>query len=295
MKMYNIYIKIFLYIFIFAVAWGYIASYKMLHPPRFKPLTTPENYGLKFSELKLRTQDEVSISAWLIPSDKNKATIIVCHGYATGKADLLDVAKLLKEGGFNVLMIDFRAHAGSGGRVCSFGKKEIYDVKAAVDFIKSHHRLSKKPIGIFGLSMGGSIAYLSAARYNDIKAVISDGCYVYLDKTAKRYYKEASILPIPGFSNLLVWFSRIHPRLNLKTLSPINYIDKISPRPVFIIHGADDLLTPVSEVKEFYKHARHPKKIWINEEAQHAGIFFHSPELYQEKLVTFYEEALKID
>jgi len=296
MKIDNVYlfllVKIVIYVIIIIAAWGGLTAYRMLYPQRLKSQVTPENHGMDFSAHKLRTSDGISISSWLIPSSKNKATVIVCHGYGTNKADVLEIARILHGGGFNVVMFDFRGHGESGGIGCNFGKTETRDVKAVIDFIKVQPKLKNRAIGILGISMGGSIAYLSGAKFKDIKAVVGDSSYVYLRRAARQYYALNSMLPLCKFSCIPLIVARIKLRTRLRNLSPITHIDKISPRPVLIIHGSGDLITPPDEVKQLYKKAKQPKQLWIEEDAQHVSVCFHSPEEYERRVIKFFNAAL---
>ncbi|GIV94209.1 MAG: hypothetical protein KatS3mg056_2918 [Chloroflexus sp.] len=43
---------------------------------------------------------------------------------------------------------------------------------------------------------------------------------------------------------------------------PIDAIGQIAPRPVFLIHGVDDSLVPVSHVRRLYAAAREPRLVW---------------------------------
>ncbi|MEM3587749.1 MAG: alpha/beta hydrolase, partial [Candidatus Jordarchaeaceae archaeon] len=58
-------------------------------------------------------------------------------------------------------------------------------------------------------------------------------------------------------------------RIDLQELSPVKWAEKISPRPVLIIHGAQDDLIPVKSAYELYEKAKEPKKILIFENTDH--------------------------
>jgi len=56
---------------------------------------------------------------------------------------------------------------------------------------------------------------------------------------------------------------------NFKTVSPINYIDKISPRPLLLIHGDKDETVPVEHAGRLYDRAAAPKEMTIISGAGH--------------------------
>lgn len=55
--------------------------------------------------------------------------------------------------------------------------------------------------------------------------------------------------------------SRIH--------NPMNEISKISPCPMLIIHGTDDMVIPLAGVKRLYELAGEPKDLVVVEGADH--------------------------
>jgi len=50
---------------------------------------------------------------------------------------------------------------------------------------------------------------------------------------------------------------------------PIEWIHKISPRPLLIIHGESDQTVPLSHARELYRKAKEPKEISIIPGAEH--------------------------
>ena len=55
----------------------------------------------------------------------------------------------------------------------------------------------------------------------------------------------------------------------LNRISPIEQIEKISPRPILIVHGTQDDVVDLSSACALYERAREPKEILIVEGAGH--------------------------
>ena len=53
------------------------------------------------------------------------------------------------------------------------------------------------------------------------------------------------------------------------TVSPIRWIDKISPRPLLLIHGDKDDVVPVTDVYQLYERAKQPKEMVVISGAGH--------------------------
>ncbi|MFB0535557.1 MAG: hypothetical protein ACETWR_11305, partial [Anaerolineae bacterium] len=71
---------------------------------RRSPMTsTPAERGLSFEPVTFTSTDGLRLAGWYIPS-RNGATIILCHGLGTNRADMLPQAVLLAEHGYGSLL-----------------------------------------------------------------------------------------------------------------------------------------------------------------------------------------------
>jgi alpha-beta hydrolase superfamily lysophospholipase len=65
--------------------------------------------------------------------------------------------------GYNVLLLDFRAHGASGGNTCTIGYYEAEDVKLAYNFLKDK---GEKNIALWGISMGAAAIAHAVDEYH---------------------------------------------------------------------------------------------------------------------------------
>lgn len=111
-------------------------------------------------EILLKTGDAETIYAdWHIKGHENG--FLLCHGFLQCKDS--PTFRLMAEelsGYFDVLSIDMRGHGKSSG-VFTYGSKEKYDVKAALDFLRGKYRKTY----VMGFSLGAS-ASLQAVLEN---------------------------------------------------------------------------------------------------------------------------------
>ena len=77
-------------------------------------------------------------------------------------------------------------------------------------------------------------------------------------------------------------------------LRPIDVIGQISPRPVFIAHGAMDEIVPVRHARTLFQAAGEPKELWIDPEAHHVGARDSDPDGYFVRLGRFFNEVLTL-
>jgi pimeloyl-ACP methyl ester carboxylesterase len=275
-------------------AWGLVGSHRVLHQSRYCPPATPADVDLPWEKLALQTADHLSIAGWLIrsPHPHPVGTLLLLHGFGTCKADLLDLAKDLHQGGlFHLVLIDFRAHGESGGNTFSYGKAELLDLEAVLNFLSGEPSLRRFPVGVLGISMGGAIGIQAAARFPQIRGVVADSTYADLAKAIARTQWMAYHIPRIPLGQVVIWATAGRLRCRLSTLSPIAVVGKIAPRPLLIIHGMKDKWILPAEAQALFQAAGEPKAFWLVPEAEHVGSFYTDREEYIRRVEEFFQDA----
>lgn len=282
-------------IFLFVLFLGFIFLYlwktssMIIHPPRFHGPVTPEVFGLEYEEVEFLTEDSITIRAWFVKNRHSRSTIILLHGFAVDKSDLLDIALLLSKNNFSVLLIDFRGHGESQGTHCSLGYFEKLDLRAAVNFLKER---KEKKIGVMGFSMGGTVALLEASLNPDILSVISDSGYLSFRSAVRDFARAYYHSPEYPFIPPIVWAAGKRLGIKPKNLDLSRYVNRISPRPIFIIHSRDDREIKLINALKTYEYAKEPKELWIVEEAGHLGAHAAEGKYYESKVISFFKKHL---
>lgn len=264
-----------------------VVVYQMVYPAK-QPITkTPADYGLPYQSFEVTAEDGIVIRGWFLPNPSSKDVIIVCHGYVQNKSFMLEGAKALYEAGYNVVLFDFRGQGESDYSPITFGYKEKYDVFAVVEYVLSKEELSGGDVGIYGHSMGGATAIIAAAQTPAIEAVVTDGAYSRLTDA------KPAIPLAPVLTPMVFFFGGVMVGTSAWEIVPADYVGKISPRPILIIHGDADTLIPVEDAYELYQRAGKPKELWIIPGADHdtTGYLESSPQ-YWGKVVSFFKENL---
>ena len=83
-------------------------------------------------------------------------------------------------------------------------------------------------------------------------------------------------------------------RFPLAAADPVRAIGRISPRPVFVIHGEMDQQIPVAAGRALFAAAGEPKELWVPEVAHTMGLEKVGPE-YSHRVLTFFDRWLKAD
>jgi len=263
--------------------------------PRRAPMTsTPAERGLSFEPVTFTSADGLRLAGWYIPS-RNRATIILCHGLGTNRADMLPQAVLLAEYGYGSLLFDFRAHGESEGEMVTYGYSETDDVLAAVDYLLSRPDVDPERTGILGGSLGAATALHATARSTNLKAVVAESAFTSLEDAVASSFTVFSGLPAFPFAPLTVAFAQWQTGLRISEVRPIDDIPSISPRPVFIIHGTEDDLIPAEQGLRLYEAAGEPKELWMVDVMGHGSALGIFPDEYEKRVIGFFDKALGVD
>ena len=274
---------------IMLVALAVYGAEQMTRPPRCDLEDTAERWGLpEPRHVWLTTTDGMRLSAWWFNASSAPASVIVCHGHGGNKHTSLWVAADLFPR-FNVLLLDLRGHGQSDGARTSVGFLERLDILAAVSWLDD--QLGERPIGVLGISMGGATAILAAAESPRIAAVAADSPFARLRSpvaaaVCQRGYPRA-VSPLLAWSICAVANRRVR-----GGREPLDVVQRLAPRPLLIIHGEADELTPVQNAYALYERAGEPKQLWVVPEVGHARVPEVEPRRYAERVGGFFDRWL---
>ncbi len=260
-------------------------GYIRLRPPRsIACCRTPADLGMRYEEVSFTTRDSFKLKGWYIPS-RNHAAVLIAHGAGGNRASHLDQAQALNQAGYGVLLVELRGNGESDGDIITFSGE---DVLAGIQFLKSRPEIDPGRIGAMGCSLGAMTAIQAAALTTDIRALIAEGPSpaAIADEPAPRNVGEALMLPA-YFTEYIIWYLQgAAPPISItRALAAMN------PRPILLI-AAGELEPEAQFVENFYDHTPGPKEIWIVPGAGHCGGWQAQKGAYQQKMITFFEDAL---
>src|ERR1700733_4387085 len=233
-------------------AIGVRAANTWAHPRRNKYFSaTPASFNLEYRDVRLPSRDPgIEISGWWIPRAGSGKAIVMVHGRGENRTtefydhflDLGAALNTFQGHGFNILMIDLRAHGLSGGIDSAWGIGERRDVEGAVDWIKSQG-IQPFSIGALGASLGATSCVYATADDPDISALVTDGAGVDDYPTIKRGWVRMTGTPSFFFPAGLL-MERLLYGYDFRALRPVEKMREIPPRPVLLIYGLKEL--PIS-------------------------------------------------
>lgn len=143
-------------------------------------------------------------------------------------------------------------------------------------------------MGVFGLSMGGAVAIMAAARDPRIACVATHGAYATLHR-AIRQRGRFLLGPLGGLVSLPAsWWCRRWIGADPRSVSPLAVVREIYPRPLLIAHGGRDRIVSPADARALYLAAGARAELLQLPRSSHAAV--HPQELggYMERLREFY-------
>lgn len=216
----------------------------------------------------LVTKDGVPIDAVHLPppggGDRDLAVVVV-HGFTMTwqrPAVWRLVQRFNQVGG--VITFDCRGHGRSGGH-STLGDKEVHDLDVAVRYARE---LGYQRVAAVGFSMGGSVALRHGALCGGTDAVASvsgPGRWFYRGTPAMRRVHLAAEKRLGRAFSRYVLNTRVSPDgwPVPDPMPPAEAASRLSPVPVLIVHGDQDVYFPVDHAQGLYDAAGEPRELWL--------------------------------
>jgi pimeloyl-ACP methyl ester carboxylesterase len=195
---------------------------------------------------------------------------------------------LRARGNYNLFYFDFRNHGHSDEGKTSLSGNEIDDLEMALAHLRTTHPAESVRVGLYGMSMGGAVSLWVAAHKTDVAAVAAESPYSAAGEAVIRYGRLFYRAP-RWMSLITLAFVRSRLGFDPDDYAPVRVIDKISPRPLFLLQGGRDARTPPSEGQRLLDAAREPKSLWTLPGADHGELAEMGGKEYQDRLLAFYD------
>jgi len=207
--------------------------------------------------IKYKSSDGLEIPAILykpknIPKRKILPTLIMPHGGPTGQYffEFDIIGQILANEGYILLLPNVRGSTGYGRKfqdmnLMDWGGKDLEDVAAGANYLKSLPYVDEAKIGIFGGSYGGFMTFIAVTKKPELWAA---ACAWIGISRLKTFYERSQ----PHFK----YFIRMHmgdPEKNSKLWedrSALNFASNVRC-PILIVHGVHDPRCPVEESRQF--------------------------------------------
>ena len=233
-------------------------------------------------EITIFSEDGLKLHGTYFPLEGSKKTVICFHGYTSeGLNDYSTLALFYREHGFNLMIVDERAHGKSEGTYIGFG---CLDRKDALLWIQEMVRMGGEDCEILlhGDSMGGATVLMASGLNlpHQVKAIVSDCAFtsaweVFASVLKARYHLPA--FPILHAANEMVIKKAGY---SLKECNAKTEVAK-TKIPILFLHGEADSFVPCSMAHELYQACVSEKKLVLIEGAGHVESCYRDSQLFE--------------
>jgi alpha-beta hydrolase superfamily lysophospholipase len=250
--------------------------------PKKAITTTPAH---AYETFHVTTTDNVNLEGWYIPKTGAKGTVLLFHGHGGNRSGEVNEANAFYNFGYNVCMIDFRAHGNSSENVCTVGYKEAADVKATYNFVVAK---GEKNIILWGVSLGASTIARAMYEYPAIKPtkVILEMPFGKLSDAVEGRLRMMHLPPQP-LATILTFWGGVEQGFWAFDLNPSEYVKSVHV-PVLLQWGKHDIRVTEAETQTIYKNlGTNQKRLVIYNESGHQSLLNNEPEKWTKTVQSF--------
>jgi uncharacterized protein len=255
---------------------------------------SPGDLGLGFENQNFTVRDErtgwpLHIAGWWIPhTNASGRCVVLLHGYADAKVGAIAWAPMLHHLEFNILAIDLRAHGESGGTFSTGGYFERDDLSQVIDQLRIERPGDTRQLILFGLSLGAVVAAATAARRDDIDAVVMESPFTEYRRVISAH-AELIGMPTGPLLRVALWTAQTISGAKFVDVQPVDAIAKMKCPAMVILAQKDDLLD-ASDIEAF--RAANPARLLVAEDAAHLMAWHTDSREYEAVLRGFLSQSI---
>ena len=262
----------------------FLKTWRLFKGPVYHKITNEDTPGFPYKTVHLLTKDSLSLEAWYVPADSSKGTVILFHALGGNKSSLLKQAYEFRYLGFNVMLVDLRAHGRSDGNITTMGIRESEDVKLAYQYISES---GEKNIILYGISLGSFVIAKALYDYNITPSRII--LEIPFSNIKKLIGIRGRMIGFPEqpFGSFVTFWASIEQGFNGFGKDTYKYAQKINC-PVLIQCGETDMFASPAERDLIFKSIPvSEKRLVIYERAVHQPLLNADPLKWRQEISEF--------
>lgn len=223
---------------------------------------------IKREDFRLDVKGTAIAGSWFADEGSSLLPVVVImHGIPRSKPLPGDrsynvIAERFARQDFLSVLFNFRGTGLSEGDISMAGWAE--DLFAVIEYSRGLSRALPDRLALLGFSAGGALAIYAAAHDPRVAAVVAGSSpaeFSFLRDIMPasgwiKLFKQIGLIRSPDFPR-----SPYEWQKEFKLIEPAKWIDKISPRPLLLIHGEDDEVIPFEQARTLYDKAGEPKEL----------------------------------
>lgn len=214
--------------------------------PRPEASRAPEDLGLPRQDLPWTGPEDTPQVAWHIPAGGGEAagTVILWHGYAAARDQLLETAARLHAAGQACVLADLPGSGDGPGNTTTLGLREAESVARLARAVRE--ATGEDPV-LYGFSMGGSAVLHALARADElalpVRGAVVEATFARLLTTVQRRFHLMGLPGSPGAELLLFW-GGWQAGFDADAIAPVAWAEEVTVPVLVLQGGADPRATP---------------------------------------------------
>jgi uncharacterized protein len=260
--------------------------YRIVKPARTRSEINLESFPGNPSVVQFSVSGGGQREGWFFPGLRGAPTIILCHGYQSGRGELLTMVSALQDHQYNVFVFDFAAHGANEG-LTTFGYHEAEELRTAIDALAQRDDVNPGLFGLWGYNLGAYAALSEAESDRRVRALALDSIYddpalmirVQVDKTGLGAFPLMERSAVFSFRSLNRRYRGVPPLS--QRLNRLVGVYKL------FIEAADDPVLEESTQQIFLK-ASEPKELAVLPRGNFVGLQGDDKRAYENRVVSFF-------
>ena len=233
----------------------------------------------------------------LVAHPESSRWAVLVHGYAGRWHEMILYARHWAMQGYNLLLVEQRAHGRSGGRWRGLGYLERRDLVAWVSWLVGQDGPAgpRASVVLHGHSMGAASVLLASAEADmpaQVCAAVGDSAFVSGWTACAHLLGDGGL---PEHPTLELMRAALLAQPDGYDIAKAHVLDALRRPglPVLIIHGAQDSLVPVATAQALYDVAARPKALLVVPGAGHCQACLADPVAYYGEVFSFVDRSLR--
>ncbi|HEU4344677.1 MAG TPA: alpha/beta hydrolase [Candidatus Binatia bacterium] len=241
-----------------------------------------------------------------IRTGERRPAFLILHGFGGNKQGhgQIVMAEQLAAWGYTTMRFDFRGcgeSAGEHGRILCLD--QVVDTANALTYMAERSDVDPERVALIGSSFGAAVAIYSGGADPRVAAVISSGGWGDGERKFRRQHptpeawqrftnmleegrrhreRTGKSLMVPRF-DIVPIPERLRQNMSAGSIMEFpaetaqsmydfradEMVEKISPRPLLLLHSANDSVTPTHESIELFKRAKQPAELYLLSDVDH--------------------------
>ncbi len=254
------------------------------------PLTLhPQDVGLKAEEITVAIPGRGTVKGWFIANPASPNTLVLMHGFAMNKGDILKRTYLLAKD-CNLFYFDFLGSGDSQGKT-HIGYSEPDDLEHVIQYLKQYKPQATRRVALYGISQGAGAAVRYTANHPEMACLIAEATYYSFWDVARRWIWKRTKTPYFPTVYSFLRLAELKLHCHLEDFAPKNTASAIKV-PSLLIHGQKDSISPLANARKVYALLSGPKELWSVPEAGHTSCARVAGEEYIRRIRAFLKAHL---